>query len=55
VFADEQGSILSIWREAFAILGRYPLASIFPAAVLGMLGAAPYYLIKGKINFPEKS
>jgi uncharacterized membrane protein (DUF2068 family) len=54
VFADEQGSILSIWREAFAILRRYPMASIIPAAVLGMLGAAPYYLIKGKINFVEE-
>jgi hypothetical protein len=54
VFADEQGSISSIWREALAILGRYPLATFLPAAVLGMLGGAPYYLIEGKINLPEE-
>jgi hypothetical protein len=54
VFADEQGSILAIWREALAILGRYPLAALLPAAVLGMLGDAPYYFIKGQITFPEE-
>lgn len=54
MFADEQGRILSIWREALAIVGRYPAASILPAAVLGMLGAAPYYFIKGKINLSEE-
>jgi hypothetical protein len=54
VFADEEGSILSIWREALGIMGRYPLASVFPAAVLGMLGAAPYYFIKGQTNIPEE-
>jgi hypothetical protein len=54
VFADEQGRILFIWREAFGIIGRYPLASLLPAAVLGMLGAAPYYFIEGKTNVPEE-
>ncbi|HEX2097573.1 MAG TPA: hypothetical protein VHF46_00760 [Rubrobacteraceae bacterium] len=54
VFADEQGSILSIWREALGIIGRYPSASFLPAAVLGMLGAAPYYFIEGKTNVPEE-
>ena len=54
VCADEQGGILSIWREALRIIGRYPLASFFPAAVLGMLGAAPYYFIKGETNIPEE-
>ena len=54
VFADEQGGILSIWREALRIIGRYPLVSVFPAAVLGTLGAAPYYFIEGKINVPEE-
>ena len=52
--ADEQGSILSIWREALMIIRRYPLASVLPAAVLGMLGAAPYYFIEGKTNVPEQ-
>ena len=54
MFADEQGSISSIWREALAIIGQYPFASIFPAAVLGMLGGAPYYFIEGPINLPEE-
>jgi hypothetical protein len=54
VFADEQRSIFSIWREALGIIGRYPWASVVPAAVLGMLGTAPYYFIKGKINIPEE-
>jgi hypothetical protein len=54
VSADEQGGILSIWRKALGIIRRYPLASVFPAAVLSMLGAAPYYLIKGQINLPEE-
>ena len=55
MLADEQGSILSIWREACAIIGRYPLATFFPAAVLGTLGAAPYYFIKaGGFDLPEE-
>ena len=54
MFADEQSGILSIWRESLAIIGRYPLAAVFPAAVLGMLGGAPYYFIKGGINLPEE-
>src|SRR5215216_1090924 len=54
VWADEQGNVLSVWREAFGIIRRYPLASGFPAAVLGMLGAAPYYFIEGKIHVREE-
>ena len=54
VFADEQSSILSIWREALRTIRRYPLAAFLPAAVLAMLGAAPYYFIEGKINVPEQ-
>ncbi len=54
MLADEQGSILSIWREAFAIIGRYPLAAFFPAAVLGTLGDAPYYFIKEGFDLPEE-
>ncbi len=46
--------MLSVWREAFGIIRRYPLASGFPAAVLGMLGAAPYFFIEGKIHVREE-
>jgi hypothetical protein len=52
--ADEQGNVLSVWREAFGIIRRYPLASGLPAAVLGMLGAAPYYFIEGRIHVREE-
>ena len=52
--ADEQGNVLSVWREAFGIIRRYPLASGFPAAALGMLGAAPYFFIVGRINVREE-
>jgi hypothetical protein len=54
VLADEQGSILSIWREAFAIIRRYPFATFFPAAVLGTLGDAPYFFIKEGLGLPEE-
>src|ERR687892_342274 len=54
VWADEQGNVLSVWREAFGIIRRYPLASGFPAAALGMLGAAPYFFIVGRINVREE-
>src|SRR5918994_7981432 len=54
LWADEQGNALSVWREAFGIIRRYPLASGSPAAVLGMLGAAPYFFIVGRINLREE-
>src|ERR671939_1646988 len=54
VWADEQGNALSVWREAFGIIRRYPLAAGFPAAALGMLGAAPYFFIVGRINLREE-
>ena len=54
VSADDQGCVLSVWREALGIVTRYPLASFFPAAVLGTLGAAPYYFIEGKIHITEQ-
>ncbi len=53
VSADDQGGVLSVWREALGIVTRYPLASFFPAAVLGTLGAAPYYFIEGKTGVTE--
>ena len=54
LWADEQGDALSVWRGAFGIIRRYPLASGIPAAVLGMLGAAPYFFIEGRIHVREE-
>jgi hypothetical protein len=53
-WADEQSNVFSVWREAFGIIRRHPLASGFPAAALGMLGAAPYFFIEGRINVREE-
>jgi hypothetical protein len=33
------------WRQALAVIRRYPLATIMPAAVLGTVAEAPYYFI----------
>ena len=41
----EQISASGVWREALAIIRRYPLATIMPAAVLGAVAEAPYYFI----------
>jgi hypothetical protein len=35
-----------VWREALAIIRRYPLATILPAAVLAALADAPYYFLE---------
>jgi hypothetical protein len=35
-----------VWREALAIIRRYPLATLVPAVVLAALGDAPYYFLK---------
>jgi hypothetical protein len=37
--------IKSVWFTAFAIVGRHPLATLVPAAVLGAIAEAPAYLI----------
>ena len=42
----EQSSISGVWREAVAIIRRYPAAVVVPGAVLGALAEAPTYLIR---------
>jgi hypothetical protein len=54
-FTDEQVTVSTVWREALVIIWRYPLATIVPAAVLGMLGGAPYYFVKGSTSILEES
>lgn len=45
-FADKQVTASAVWREALAIIWRYPLAVVVPAAVLGLLGVLPTTLSK---------
>ena len=40
---DERISVSAVWREALAIIRRYPFATIVPAVVLAALADAPYY------------
>jgi hypothetical protein len=37
------GATTGVWREAAAIVGRYPAATIIPGAVLGAIAEAPHY------------
>jgi hypothetical protein len=45
----EQGSISGVWREALAIIRRYPSAVVVPGLVLGALAEAPTYLIADRL------
>jgi hypothetical protein len=42
---NEQDSISGVWREALAIIRRYPSAVVVPGAVLGAVAEAPAYFI----------
>jgi hypothetical protein len=46
---NEQDSISGVWREALAIIRRYPSAVVVPGAVLGALAEAPAYLIADRL------
>src|SRR5919112_4774265 len=37
------GSTTRVWRQAAAIVGRYPAATVIPGAVLGAIAEAPHY------------
>jgi hypothetical protein len=45
----EQDSISGVWREALAIIRRYPAAVMVPGTVLGALAEAPTYLIADRL------
>src|SRR5215212_1674746 len=45
----EQDSISGVWREALAIIRRYPAAVVVPGAVHGDLAEAPTYLIVDRL------
>jgi hypothetical protein len=44
----EADTIRDVWLAALAIFGRYPLATLVPAAILGAIGEVPAYLIDGR-------
>ena len=46
MLADERLAVSDVWREALAIIRRYPLATILPAVVLAALADAPYYFLE---------
>jgi hypothetical protein len=46
VLGDERLAVSAVWREALAIIRRYPLATIVPAVVLAALADAPYYFLE---------
>lgn len=45
---NEQGASSVVWREALAIIRRYPTATLLPAVMLGGLAQAPAYFIEGR-------
>jgi hypothetical protein len=44
VSVNEQVAVSAVWREALAIIRRYPLATLVPAVVLGALVEATYFV-----------
>jgi hypothetical protein len=46
VSVEERLVVSAVWREALAIIRRYPLATIVPAVVLAALADAPYYFLE---------
>jgi hypothetical protein len=46
VLVDESLAVSAVWREALAIIRRYPFATIVPAVVLAAAADAPYYFFK---------
>jgi hypothetical protein len=38
-------STSGVWREAAAVVGRYPAAAIIPGAILGAVAEAPHYFV----------
>jgi hypothetical protein len=44
----EVDTIRGVWLAALAIFGRYPLATLVPAAILGAIGEVPAYLLDGQ-------
>jgi hypothetical protein len=41
---DERATALAVWRQAGSLIRRHPLATLLPAALLGMIIEVPYLL-----------
>src|SRR5215208_3927952 len=46
VSVDERVAVSAMWREALAIIWRYPFATLVPAVLLAALADVPYYFIE---------
>jgi hypothetical protein len=44
----EIDTIWGVWRGSLSVIARYPLATLVPAAVVGIIGEIPAYLIEGR-------
>jgi hypothetical protein len=44
----EMDTIRGVWQGALSVIARYPLATLVPAAVVGVIGQTPAYLIEGR-------
>ena len=44
----EVDTIWGVWRGSLSVIARYPLATLVPAAVVGIIGEVPAYLIEGR-------
>jgi hypothetical protein len=44
----EVDTIRGVWQGALSLFARYPLATLVPAAVVGVIGQTPAYLIEGR-------
>ena len=46
MFVDGRIAASTVWREALAIIRRYPSATVVPAVVLTAFANIPYYYIE---------
>jgi hypothetical protein len=44
----EVGAVWDVWRGSLSVIARHPLATFVPAAVVGVIGEIPAYLIEAR-------
>jgi hypothetical protein len=48
---SDLGTISGVWREAKAIIRRYPSATVIPGAGLGAIAEVPHYFVEERVLF----